>query len=119
MTSDSAGKSFLLEELMEDFDGEGDEEDNDSSSYELGVKKNKGFSIPISQTKAFDLYKISGTNEDQVYNDTAIFPSPSALTTSEENLIFFAKEKLNVSFDLDNFQVASLVALQQGRNVLL
>ena len=79
---------------MEDFDGEGDEEDKDSSPYELGVKQNKGFSIPISQTKAFDLYKMAGTNEDEVCNDTAIFPSPSALTTSEENLIFFAKEKL-------------------------
>ena len=91
MTSDSAGMSFLLEEVMEDFYGEGDEEDNDSSPYELGVKQNKGFSIPISQTKAFDLYKMAGTNEDEVCKDTAIFPSPSALTTSEENLIFLLR----------------------------
>ena len=62
---------------------------------------------------------MAGHQEDEVNNDITIIPSPSALTTAEENLILRVKDELKVSFELDKFQVAALFALQQGRNVVL
>ena len=48
-----------------------------------------------------------------------VYPSPHALSTAEEQLIFEVKEELGVPFDLDSFQVQSLVALLNRRNVVL
>ena len=113
--------SFLLEEISEESDiedferGEGHSTSNDPEISD----RIKGFSLPISQVKAQELYDMAGHQEDEVNNDITIIPSPSALTTAEEILILRVKDELKVSFELDKFQVAALVALQQGRNVVL
>ena len=86
MENQNESYSFLLEEISEDFD----EEEEDSIKYvfvnkEENVQNNK-FSLPISQAKALELYNMAGTEELEMNNEVRIFPPPTVLTTSEENV---------------------------------
>ena len=75
--------------------------------------------MPITQSFALNIYQKAGTEEDEVNNAISILPFPHVLSSSEETLILEAKEKLGFKFDLDRFQLQAVVALLNGRNVVL
>ena len=78
-----------------------------------------GYQIPISEDIANRLYSEAGREEAEVQNEIVVLPSPHMLTTSEEELIRKTARDMSVPFVLDNFQVQSLVALLNSRNVVL
>ena len=108
---------LLLEELTPDFDETESESENDLDSDISNSKK--GFQMPITQSSALNIYQKAGTEEDEVNNAISILPFPHVLSSAEETLILEAKEKLGFKFDLDRFQLQAVVALLNGRNVVL
>ena len=128
-------QNFLFEEMVLDLPGAGessgseDESDqeaidnpgteasksvNDDSEYEYDV-----VCPQISESTANHLYDVAGADEVEISNEMAVVPSPHAFSTWEEQLILKAKGDLGINHELDDFQVQSLVALLNNRNVIL
>ena len=105
------GKSSSDDSLSE-------QSDSDSRSSNVETRTNKGYQIPISQETADSLYAEAGTPVLEATSDIIVTPSIRHMTTIEESLILKAKHGLNIEHDLDHFQVQSLLALQNGDNVL-
>ena len=108
---------FLLEELGEDFDESNSDSENDLDSQINSISG--GFQMSLSQSTAHNIYEKAGAEEDEVSNATIILPSPHVLSSIEEKIIMDAKEKLGIKYELDHFQVQAVVALYNGRNVVL
>ena len=111
MNSDQ-NENLLNEELNVICDGEESEgseneceDDSVSKVCSVGERNKRGYTLSISQGQADSLYESAGKEENEVNNDTVIFPSPHILTTYDEMLVMEAKSELNVLYDLDNFQV--------------
>ena len=123
MSEDRFKLSPLLEEISIDEGYDLSDDDDESLDTHIIDKETsnvkKGFQLSFSQSAACTLYNTAGTEETEVNSDMTVFPSPHALSTEEEQLIFKVKEDLGVKHDLDSFQVQSLVALQHGENVVL
>ena len=98
------------------------ETDNPFECQDLNIQIDtvkKGFQIGISHQTAANLYESAGSDNIKDTNEVKIFPQPHILTTSEEAIILATKDKLGIKHDLDEFQVQSLVALYNGRSVIL
>ena len=117
MSKENSDLPLLLEEIDEDL--ENDEDLNSNLIDDEISSVVRGYQLSLPQNKAISLYNTAGTEEDEIKNEMTVYPSPHALSTAEEQLIFEVKEELGVPFDLDSFQVQSLVALLNGRNVVL
>ena len=51
--------------------------------------------------------------------DVRVVPQPYIMMSSQENLIFEAKDALGIQFDLDYFQVQALLGLINEQNVVV
>ena len=126
----SKNKCYIYEEIDENEDGSDEDIDDieGESDDKLGEKHfidiqiqntKKGHSLNISEATSRMLYDSAGCEEIEKKSTISIVPAPQILTTNDESLIMKAKKDLQVNFDLDNFQVQSLVSLLHGRNVVL
>ena len=123
MNNSESALPLLIEEMItkeynSDCSLNSDTDDKCEIDIEISNVKT-GFQLPISQSTASEIYKTAGTEENEVNGDICVTPSPHAVSTADEQLIFKMKEELGVNHDLDSFQVQSLVALLNGRNVVL
>ena len=116
---------YVCEEIndyCEDVDDEDDSEsasDSDTDTLDRQISQSKGYSIPISEDTANDLYGFAGSEEKEENNNLTVLPSPHILSTYEEQLVSSTKKDLNITFDIDNFQLQAIMALRNGRNTVL
>ena len=118
------GQVLLVEEMFPDDFSEDDEDDcvvgeEDVLDSHISNSSASGFEIGISEETANSLYCQAGTEEPEVLNETVVLPTPHMLTTTEEEMIRETAREISVAFLLDNFQVQSLVALLNNRNVVV
>ena len=135
--------NFILEEISnldatEQTDSDKSDDDNgnslgeeepdnvelNSDQHDLDIVLNsydnkKGFNVDISETDANELYAEAGKEEPEVNNTMTVLPKPHIMLTSEEQLILKAKNDLRINFVLDQFQIQSLLALINNRNVVV
>ena len=115
-------ENFLQEEINlyeSEESGSDGEERNIENELDRQILVSKGYEIPISEGDAKNLYELAGSEQPEETNEVFILPSPHLLNTWEEQMISRAKHHLSVPYDLDKFQVQALVALLNGRNVIL
>ena len=80
-----------------------------------------GSNSGISEEAADFLYSQAGTEFDQSVDtvDVRVDPQPYIMMSSQENLIFEAKDALGIQFDLDYFQAQALLGLVNEQNVVV
>ena len=113
---------FEDQEVEESDDNNNDVTDNLSDLEDLDIEIasiKKGYQITVSEQTAANLYRIAGTEETEVNNEMTVLPKPHVISSLEEQLISQTKTELNISFELDNFQVQALIAIQNNQNVVL
>ena len=118
------GQDYRLEEMFPDDLFEDDVENcvvGDSDCEEgvldtqISMSSANSFKIEMSEESANALYSKAGSDKTEVVNEMLVLPSPHILKTEEEEMI----REMSVPFLLDNFQVQSLVALLNNKNVVL
>ena len=96
MSKEKGNLPLLFEEIAEGSIGDSDEDLNSNVIDDEISSVVRGYQLSLSQTKAVSLYNTAGTEENEINNEMTVYPSPHALSTVEEQLIFKVKEELGV-----------------------